>query len=147
MTVENGETISEEESMSDVSFLKENIDIKYLKKTIDMGLVDSLLEEFGLTPEASTLPTTQVAEEPSPEQPGPEPTVPGAAQMEIGQVLAPKEEKSIVSRIKNLWRGTDRKIEATENKISNLLSLHEKAKEVRALKQEYEESVSKKLGK
>ncbi|MBU2560187.1 hypothetical protein KKA03_04755, partial [archaeon] len=72
---------------------------------------------------------------------------PAAVQEETDLLLEPKQEKSILSRIKDFWRGTDAKIDATESKIKNLLSLHKKAREVSDLKREYEESISKKLEK
>lgn len=128
MTVENGAAKAEEEAAADAAFLKENVDIKYLKKTIDIGLVDTLLQQFAPAPEPAAPPPAQ-----------PEPAT--------GQVLEPKEEQSIISKIKNFWKGTDKRINDIDSRISNLLSLHKRAKEVRALKREYEESISKKLGK
>ena len=128
MTVENGAAKAEEEAAADAAFLKENVDIEYLKKTIDIGLVDTLLQQFAPAPGPAAPPTAQ-----------PEPAT--------GQVLELKEEQSIISKIKNFWKGTDKRINDIDSRLSNLLSLHEKAKEVRALKREYEESISKKLGK
>ncbi len=113
----------------DADFIRENVDIKYLKKAIDMSLVESLLGQFAPTP---TPPAAKKAEEPIPETPA---------------VLEPTQEKSILSRIKDFWRGTDREIEAADAKITNLNSLLKKAKDVQKLKAEYEESISRKLGK
>jgi hypothetical protein len=126
MDVETGPNTPGSDAAADAAFLEENVDISYLKETIDMGLVDSLLGEFAPTQE---------------------PTAEPAAPPESGLIMEPKEEQSIVQRIKSLWRGTDKNIAGVNSKISNLLHLHEKAREVRALKREYEESVSKKLGK
>lgn len=123
MSTETGPTALE----SDAAFLRENVDIKYLKKTIDMGLVDSLLGEFDPTPTPSTPPTTKEEAE--------------------AAVMEPTEEKGILTRIKNFWSRTDKKIEGTDTKINNLNSLLKKAREVQMLKAEYEESISKKLGK
>ena len=51
----------------------------------------------------------------------------------------------LCQKIKSLWGGTDKRIRASEEKLDNLLRLHEKAKEVQKIKQEYRESISKKL--
>jgi hypothetical protein len=115
---------------ADAAFLKENIDIKYLKKAVDIEIVNSLLGQFA----PATVPP------PTPETPIPEKAKPE-------KILEPKQEKSILSRIKNFWRRTDRKIKATDNKVKDLQSLHEKAREVQTLKQQYESSLSEKLGK
>ncbi len=121
----------ETKAKDDASFIAENVDIKYLKKTIDMSLVDSLLGQFGPTPTPAAQPALTKAGDPAPEAPA---------------ILEPKQEKSILSRIKDLWRGTDKEIEATDAKVKNLKLLLGKAKDVSTLKREYEESISKKLG-
>lgn len=123
MSEETGEPTPADEAQADAAFLRENIDITYLKNTIDLDLVDSLLGQFAPTP-------TPAVQEP-----------------DAAPVLEPQQEKSILSRIKDFWRGTDKKIAETESKIKNLLSLHKKAKDVSTLKREYEESISKKLEK
>ena len=127
MTVETGVENAED----DAAFIRENVDIKYLKKAIDMSLVDSLLGQFAPTPTPPAPPAAKKAEEPVPE---------------THVVLEPKQEKSILARIKDFWRGTDREIEATDAKVKNLNSLLKKAKDVQKLKAEYEESISRKLG-
>jgi hypothetical protein len=116
----------------DAAFIRENVDIKYLKKTIDMSLVDSLLGQFAPTPAPAATPAPEKAGEPEPEAP---------------VVLEPQQEKSILARIKDFWRGTDKEIEATDAKVKNLNSLLKKAKEVQALKKQYEMNLSEKLGK
>jgi hypothetical protein len=112
-----------EPAPADEAFIKENIDVAYLKKAIDLDLVNSLLGQFAPAP------------------------APAAQEPDEGPILEPRQEKSILSRIKDFWRGTDEKIAETESKIKDLLSFHEKAKEVSTLKREYEESISKKLEK
>jgi hypothetical protein len=116
----------------DAAFIRENVDIKYLKKAIDMSLVDSLLGQFTPTPAPTATSAPKKVEGPEPEAP---------------VVLEPKQEKSILSRIKDFWRGTDKEIEATDAKVKNLNSLLKKAKEVQALKKQYEMNLSEKLGK
>jgi hypothetical protein len=122
MTVEN----------TDIDFLKENVDLRYLKKTIDMGLVSSLLDELrpAPAPEPSPGPTTQGAEESEPEP-----------------AMEEKEEKSILQRIKGLWKRTDRKITEVDTNIKNLESAHFKLKEIQQLKHQYDALLAEKLGK
>ena len=115
---------------ADTAFLKENIDLKYLKESVDIELVNSLLLQFAPT-----------------KVPSPPPAAPVHEKAEPDEILEPKQEQSILSRIKNFWRGTDKKIDITSKKIQNLQSRHERAKEVQMLKQQYESSLKEKLGK
>lgn len=127
MSEDNGVAAVENDAQADAAFLQENVDLKYLKKVIDIDLVNSLLGQFAPTPTPAAPPAAHE---------------PGAA-----EILEPKEEKSILSRIKSLWSGTDKKIKDTDTKITKLNSLLKKAKEVQKLKAEYEKSISRKLGK
>lgn len=126
MTAENGAATAAEEAAAGMAFLRENVDIEYLKEEIDISVVDSLLQEFGHAPKP--MPETPTTEEP-----------------DTGQMLEPEEEESAVQRIKGLWKGTDKKLDEVDSRIDEVQTLFNKAREIRALKREYEESISKKL--
>lgn len=108
-----------DEGLVEKTYLKRNVDMEYLKGAVDVKLVDSLLEKkFGYVPKAG-----------------------------IEPVVESNDAEAIVTRIKNTWEGTDKKIEDVEARINNLTSLYAKLKEIRALKLEYDMLLAEKLGK
>lgn len=115
-----GSTITPvDEKLAGRTYLERNLDMGYLRETVDLGLVDSLLEKmFGHIPKPAPAPAK-----------GP------------GGIFG------IIRKIKNIWEGTDKKLEDVSARVNELSSLHAMAKEVRELKQDYKTRLSERLGK